>query len=491
VQLRDYQIDCVTQLREGYKAGFRRQLLQSPTGSGKTVLFSYVTKGSLERGQTTYILAHRSEILRQISRTLTEVGVEHRMLQAGMHDPKNEKVIVASVATLAKRLNRIKAPDFVIVDEAHHSVASTWATVFGTWVESKFLGVTATPERLDGKGLGDLYDNMVLGPEVSWLIERGFLSPPRYFTPPILPHLEGLKRIGGDFAKNESERAVDRPTITGDAVAQYRKHAYGRKAIAFCVTIAHAVHVCMKFNTAGIPASVIDGNMNDAQRAEIIRNLDSGKILVLVSVDLVSEGFDLPAVYAAILLRPTDSLALHLQQIGRVLRPAKGKDHSLILDHVGNCLRHGLAEETREWTLSGGAKQRRKESEEAALSVHRCSQCYSVFQGPICPNCKTPFVPKERKIEQVDGDLVELQKSKLERMKEFRKQQSDCRSLKDFVRLAKEPGWAYMKWKNSWQRRAIENGQLCVNTESALPRSSSAGAPDNEQSLLTLPTPES
>lgn len=457
MELRPFQMSCVEDLRGHFRAGERRLLLVSPTGSGKTVLFSYVTKGAASRGLRVAILAHRSEILDQIGRTLNRFEVPHFMLTAGRSIPATYQVMVASVQTLCRRIEGAPAPDFVVVDEAHHSCAGSWAKVFAGWPKARWLGVTATPERLDGKGLGDFYHRMVMGPRVDWLIENGYLARPRYFAPKQSVDTSALKKMAGDFNRKEAAEVVDRPGITGDAIAHFKKHAGDRTGIVFCVSIAHAVHMADGFKSAGITAEVIDGTMSPEARRAIVARLGSGETQVLVSVDLVSEGFDLPAVGAASLLRPTASLALHLQQIGRVLRPAEGKEDAIILDHVGNCTRHGLAEEEREWTLEGyAAKKRRKEK---ALETKQCDVCFRIYYGPKCPECGASKEPK-RQLEVRAGELAEVSAEKMLEIRRRLREEADCRTLEDFQRLARirgyKPGWAYFRWQNSWRRKASE-----------------------------------
>lgn len=456
MELRPYQVSAVEELRAGYREGFRRQLLTSPTGSGKTVLFSFVTQSSAARGQRTVIMAHRSEILRQISKTLDSFGVSHRVLKAGMSTPKLAQTVVASVNTLGRRLEDFPPPDLCIVDEAHHSAAGTWAKIFGAWASTRFLGVTATPERLDGKGLGDFYDRMVRGPEVHWLIENGFLSKPLYYAPAKLVETSSIRKVAGDFSKGEAAKVIDKPTITGDAVAQYRKICPGKTAVAFCISLAHCIHVANQFRGCGIPAAVIDGTMTDEQREQVISDLRDRRILVLVSCELISEGFDLPAVEAVILLRPTASLSLHLQQIGRGLRPSPGKTVTYVLDHVGNCLRHGLAEEIRDWTLDGYSERKRKE--ENPIKTRRCENCFAIFNGPICPSCGEPYQAKVRQVETVAGDLKQLSPEQMAAIRTRKREESQCRTYEDFQRLGQargyKPGWAQWRWKNSWRYKA-------------------------------------
>jgi superfamily II DNA or RNA helicase len=450
VELREYQNDLVGELREGYRAGIARQLAVSPTGSGKTVLFAFITKNASEKQQRVFIVAHRREILDQISATLTEVGVKHGFVQAGK-SPMNRPVMVCSIQTLARRMDTVEEPDLVIVDEAHHAVSATYIQMFAKWQKARFLGVTATPERLDGSGLGVLFKRMVLGPSVSWLIREGFLAKPVYYAPRVSPpDLSGIGKIGGDYAKGKLEEAFDQPAITGDAVKHYQKLCPGQRAVAFCVSVAHAQHVARRFNDAGIPAAHIDGGMEEDVRRQTVADLKSGKVLVLTSCELISEGFDLPTVNAAILLRPTASPSVHLQQLGRALRMFPGKKEAVILDHAGNCMRHGLAEQDREWSLEGKGKRKEKEK---LVEVKTCPQCFAIYGGPQCPQCQHRPEPKAREMDEVAGELQRMTADDFQKMTEAvarRREEGACRTLEDWRKLGRErghkPGWGWFRF---------------------------------------------
>lgn len=313
------------------------------------------------------------------------------------------------VQTIVNRLDVVPVPHLLMIDEFHHAISESYRKVISRFPAARILGLTATPQRLDGRGLSSICESLVMGPTVQELIDGGFLSQPRYYAPPTDLDMQGVKRTGGDFNRKQTAERVDRPTITGSAVEHYRRLCDGMAAVAFCVSIKHAEHVRDEFRAAGIPSASIDGNLSDEDRVDRVAALETGRIKVLTSVDVISEGFDLPAVGAALLLRPTDSLALHLQQIGRVLRPAPGKTHAVILDHVGNCMRHGLAEEPREWSLAGrlGA---RKATNVVQTTLLTCKVCFSVHPpAPSCPTCGTIYPVKERTVPVVDGQLQQLQ----------------------------------------------------------------------------------
>lgn len=454
MELRPYQNQLANDIRGAFGSGANRPLAVSPTGSGKTVLFSYITSQVLKRGSRVIIVAHRREILDQISATLKRVGVPHGFIQAGK-STSNQPAMVASIQTLARRLDTIPAPDLVIIDEAHHSVSKSYVQMFAAWPNAKFIGVTATPERLDGKGLGAMFDRMVMGPSVQWLIDNGFLAQPVYYAPREVVDLSQVHTIAGDFDRSEAEEIVDTPRITGDAVTHYVRFCNRQRAVAFCISVAHAQHVADTFNSCGIPSASIDGTLDPEVRKQRVEDLTAGKILVLTSCELISEGFDLPAVNAAILLRPTQSLSMHLQQVGRALRPYPGKTNAIILDHVGNCLRHGLAEQERDWDLGGREKRLKKSS---LVETKQCSKCFAIFAGTVCPQCGSQREIAVREIEEVDGELQRLSIEDISKKREERREEGKCKTLDDFRALAKlrgyKLGWAFFRWQ-ARQRKSL------------------------------------
>ncbi len=454
MELRPYQNQLANDIRGAFGSGANRPLAVSPTGSGKTVLFSYITSQVLKRGSRVIIVAHRREILDQISATLKRVGVPHGFIQAGK-STSTQPAMVASIQTLARRLDTIPAPDLVIIDEAHHSVSKSYVQMFAAWPTAKFIGVTATPERLDGKGLGAMFDRMVMGPSVQWLIDNGFLAQPVYYAPREAVDLSQVHTVAGDFDRSEAEEIVDTPRITGDAVTHYVRFCNRQRAVAFCISVAHAQHVADTFNSCGIPSASIDGTLDPEVRKQRVEDLTAGKILVLTSCELISEGFDLPAVNAAILLRPTHSLSMHLQQVGRALRPYPGKTNAIILDHVGNCLRHGLAEQERDWDLGGREKRLKKSS---LVETKQCSKCFAIFAGTVCPQCGSQREIATREIEEVDGELQRLSIEDISKKREERREEGKCKTLDDFRALSKlrgyKLGWAFFRWQ-ARQRKSL------------------------------------
>lgn len=456
IELHDHQSELVEQVRGAYREGYRAPLVCLSTGGGKTVIFSYIANKATG---CVLIIAHRSELIKQISLSLGRFDTLHNVIapenvirQCKVDHFKEfgrsfvdyrSKVYVASVQTLVRRFNTIRAvPDLIIIDEAHHLTGGTqWAKVADQYPKARRLLVTATPIRLDGKGLDEYADKMILGKPMRWLIENGYLSDYRIFAPPNALDLSGIATRMGDYDKTEINNRVDKPSITGDAVKHYLSMANGKRAIVFCVSIKHGKHVAEQFNAAGVASEMLEGH----NRESAIDKFRKGEIKVLTSCEIVSEGFDLPAIEVAILLRPTKSTGLYLQQVGRALRVMDGKENALILDHVGNVMRHGLPDDDREWSLKGRERKRRATDDEPDVKIRTCPSCYCVHKAELsaCPQCGHIYVATERRqIKQVEGDLVEIKRAATIKRK---KEERDCKTLEDFIELGRQRGYQYPK----------------------------------------------
>ena len=411
VKLRDYQDSAVEAVRDSFRNGHKKTLLVSPTGSGKTVIFSYIAAGMAKNNKRILIVAHRRELLKQISGALKKVGVRHAVLSGGTPGIPIANVVVASVLTLVRRMKMMKPFDLIIGDEAHHFTPdSSWGKVVTGFPSARVLGVTATPERLDGKGMGQMFDDMVMGPTVAELTAQGFLSHAVVYAPSA-PDLGSVGTRMGDYVSKQLEDAMDKPIITGSAVKHYGKYADGKKAIAFCVSVKHAKDVAEDFRKAGYAASHIDGGMDDTERDAVLKAFEEDRVQILTSCDLVSEGFDLPSVEVAILLRPTKSLGLFLQQCGRAIRPHPDKERTIILDHAGNTARHGFIDDDRDWSLADGFVANNGKSSDKVVSVRTCTACFAVHKPtPTCPMCGHVYPVMGRAVKHVDGDLVETRR---------------------------------------------------------------------------------
>jgi superfamily II DNA or RNA helicase len=288
---------------------------------------------------------------------------------------------------------------------------------------------------------------------VADLTRQGFLADARVYAPPVLADLSAVRTRAGDYAADQAADAMDRPTVTGNAVEHYQRLAPNCPAIAFTCNTKHAASVAAQFQAAGIRAATLLGDTKPEERDRLVAGLADGSVRVLVTVDVVSEGFDCPSASVAILLRPTKSLGLYLQQVGRVLRPKADGSKALILDHVGNVMRHGFPDDHREWTLADGVK--RGPRGETAPSVRTCPKCYAAFKpAPICPVCGANCAPPPKPaMQQIDGELQELRRGQLHTA---RRAQARARTLPDLLALAKErgysPGWAYKVYASRGKR---------------------------------------
>lgn len=434
IELRPYQNDMLNGVRLALRT-YKNVLLQSPTGSGKTVLAASMLSSCSHLGKRAWFTVPRIELVEQTIETFENMGIPHGVIAAGFRPNPYQQIQIASIDTLKHRLGKYQPPDLVVTDECHHSMAQGWVNVINSIPNARCVGLTATPERLDGKGLGAIYNEIVKGPSVRWLIEQGYLAKYRAFAPPA-PDLAGVHTKMGDYARDELAASMDKPTITGDAVAQYLKYARGKRGIAFGVSVSHSQHIADSFKAAGIVAVHLDGKTPKADRAAAMRAFRSGQIQILTNCGLFAEGVDVPSLEAVLLLRPTQSLAMYLQMVGRVLRPSNGKENGLILDHAGLIAKHGLPDEEREWSLLG-RKERQKSEGGDTVKMRQCPKCFACHEpAPKCPECGHVYPVVERQPEHVEGDLVEvdLEQVRLRRNIENRK----CESLTSLIELGRQ-----------------------------------------------------
>lgn len=440
-QLRPYQSDLIREIRAAWGRGSRNVLAVMPTGAGKTLTFSHVVR---ENPGGSVVFAHRSELVTQISLALARNGVAHRVIAPAavqaecdaLHltelgrrwrDPQG-RAAVAGVHTFvglkpgSLHWAWLQTVTLWIVDEAHHlsPVDNVWGRAVAMLPNARGLGVTATPCRADGRGLGrhadGLMDEMVIGPSMSDLMDAGYLCRYRILVPPSDIDLSGVA-IGnsGDYVGTQLRAAVHKSRVTGDIVQHYLKHAAGKLGITFTVDVEEAEKTSLAFRAAGVPSEVLTGKTPGPLRARVMRRFRAREVLQIVNCDLLGEGTDVPGIEVVSFGRPTASYGLYMQQAGRALRPLPGKDRALILDHVGNVLRHGLPDTPRAWTLDRRERASRAKSDTIPLTS--CPQCAGVYERvqPACPYCGYAPEPVGRAApEQVLGDLQELDATVLE-----------------------------------------------------------------------------
>lgn len=445
-KLRDYQEDLISRARKSVVKN-RRIILQAATGAGKTVIASEIIKTAMERGNV-FFLVHQDELLKQTSESFWRAKIPHGLCVSGRVKSPHP-VQLASIMTLKNRLKDYKKPSVIIIDEAHRSVAKTYQDIVNHWSDAFVIGLTATPQRTDGRGLGEVFSDIIKGPSIRYLIATGALCDYELYGVPQQIQLGGVRTTAGDFNKGDLEKEAMKPQVTGDAVEHYKKMAYGKPCVVMCATIKHAEAVAKEYRESGIPAEAIHGFSSDRKGA--LKRFESGELMVLCSVQLLIEGVDIPQVGCVQWLRPTKSLVIWMQGNGRGLRPHPSKDKLIILDHVGNYARHGLPCMDRDWSLEGDKRQGRKQADPDALGVQTCKECFFTFQsgGHECPHCGHAVEFKERKIEVVDGELQKIEAAAaVEReRKERRQEQGRARDLEELVQAGKNRG---MKRPDAW-----------------------------------------
>lgn len=452
--LRDYQLQAVEDLRRAAAAGHRRIVLVAGTGTGKTTIAAEVIRRAVAKDRNVIFLAHRKELVDQCSERLVGVGVPHGVIMADRGGERQDSpVYVASIQTLVRR-DLLRVPDVIFIDEAHRARADTYQEILDRFPLAVTIGLTATPVRSDGKGLGNLFTSMIQCPGVASMISAGHLVPVRTFAP-SRPDLRGVKKIGGDYDTSAIESIMNRPGIVGDIVENWKKHGQGRPTIAFCVSILHSKAVTLSLQAAGVAAEHIDGMLDWTERERVLRWIASGGNRVLCSVGVLTEGWDCPPVSCAILARPTASVGLYLQMAGRILRPYPGKTDALIFDHAGNALKHGLVGVDREWLLTTDRKVISGNGlvdPESKLRV--CPECSAVYDSPIdvC-ECGYRFATSPRALPaHLPGELEEITAPDLyigipvdRRKKLYEKWQDEARERKYKSGYANAKWWAMFK----------------------------------------------
>jgi len=431
MELWDFQQDVIDEARQAIKLGYKRILIVAPTGSGKTVIGAHILHAAEQKGNQSMFFAHRRELVGQTADKLNRFGVEHGIIMAGEPMETWIGTQIASVDTFRARYMHKKdnrkymgtwkreppSNHIVMVDEAHRACSPTYTTVLDHYKDTSVsIGLTATPVRGDGRGLGRHYDYMVLAPSVGELIKLGHLVPPRYFAPTI-PDLTGVRRRKNDYVEEDLERVMDKREAIGDILTNWQRLASDRKTIVFAAGVRHSIHITEQFCAAGIRAEHVDGDTPLADRKAILDRLRSGETQVISNCMVLTEGFDCPDLEACVLARPTRNVGLFIQMAGRVLRAADGKDDALIIDHSGNIYEHGFLEDDHGWRLSTaeGSKTREERIKDfTEKDPITCVKCAHVYRGQLrCPKCGHMPEKKGKYVETRHADLMEIRREKL------------------------------------------------------------------------------
>jgi superfamily II DNA or RNA helicase len=464
IDLYPHQEDQYGRVRACMLRKVMRPLVVLSTGGGKTRIATRMCQTSISKGfAPIWFVVHRRELLDQAVAAFAAAGLNVGIVASGYETHGNRLMQVVLINSLPRRKQFLQKPRLIIPDEAHHSVAPKWSEMQADNPQAFYVGLTATPERLDGRGLGTHFSEIVEGPPMRWLIDNGYLADYKIFAPPPTTlDLSKIKHQGGDFNKHEIAERVAKSTIVGDSIAEYRKHAMGTSCIIRSVGVEASFHTAEAFKAAGFVAVHLDAKTPDLDRRRMFKDFKRGEISHLCNVDLFGEGVDIPGVQSLIDLRPTESLTLFLQYIGRMLRPAPGKTHGIYLDQVGNTMRHGMPDEVREWSLEG----KRKKKKPAA--VFTCKVCYGTFAQPfrVCPQCGeivSGFVQSRAEPKRVDGELQELNKELLAKSQHGRKYdiaRGRAKTLEELIRYGVEKGyakperWAHHVFNARQQKRA-------------------------------------
>lgn len=453
----DDQHAFVEQIREQLRLGFKSILGVASPAFGKTVVAGHIISAARRKAESkAWFLVHRKNLLRQTSKSFWQAHIEHGLITSGKRK-SNLPIQVGTIGSVYSRMSNLKAPDILFVDEAHLAKGNMFESVINWAKESGaiVIGLTGTPERLDGKSLGDVFEVMVEAISTYELIRIGRLSTYDVYSTGVVPDLSGVRKSGNDYNKEQLAASMmsDRQ-IVGDVVEHWRRYANGMRTVCYCVNVKHSKSTRDYFMQAGIPAVHVDADTTESELKDACEGLADGRYKILCNCELVIEGFDLASqigrdltLECVILLRPTQSLARYLQMVFRALR--RKATAAIILDHAGCVMQHGLPDEERVWSLTGREKGKRKsKDEEPDVNVQQCLKCYAIFRpGPgVCPKCGEIIQKRAvRELQQTDGELVKIDLEAVR--KDKRKEQGQARTIRDLILLGIDRG---MKKPSAW-----------------------------------------
>lgn len=432
MKLRDYQVDLIEKTRDSFRRGSMKPLVVLPCGGGKTVCFAYMASENVKKGGYVYFFVHRRELVDQTIETFKNFGIDMSNVYIGM-------------VQSATKIKDIPEPTLIIFDEAHHAAASTWKVILEKWPGVHVVGLTATPKRQDGKSLAAAFDDLVVGVTAKWLIDNKYLSDFDYYAPKLSTlNTADFKIRGSEYDMSQVSDVMLASKIYGD-IKKYLN--FNRKTIIYAPSIEFS-----KMLEREIPGVVhFDGTTKASDRSLIVERFRRGEIKVLSNVDLIGEGFDVPDCEVVMLLRPTQSLTLFIQQSMRALRYKENK-RATIYDMVGNVFTHGLPTQYENWELEGTVRNKPGAMDE--LKIRMCNSCFRVYEGkgPLCPYCG--FDNGKTKLEILQDESAELEKIEEMKKKEARREVGMAKSMDELIAIGKSRGYKNPKY---WAMQVMKN----------------------------------
>ena len=444
MELRPYQQDLYAKTATAFKQGYHRVLVVSPCGSGKTVLMAHMAKETARRKKTVWVILPRQEIYEQFVETL------------GLFDETEDYIYVGMAITTANRVHELPKPELIIFDECHISVANTYWKIVNAAPSAYIVGCTASPIRSDNKPLGALYETLVEGVTVRWLIDNKYLCPYKYYSVTVAD----LSAVN-NYENGEADIALMKPAVYGKVIDNWKRFAGNMQTVVYATSVKHSLDTAKAFRKNGINAEHFDGSTPRAERAELVSRFRKGEIQVLCNCDLISMGFDMPDIGCVVMLRPTDSCSLYIQQSGRALRYKPNKT-AVILDMVANYQRFQMPDAPYEWSLDKPIKKQRELNENGDFYIRSCPECFMTFKtAPVCPFCgaEYPLHPREIKAREE----IELQRITAEetarveaKKKKARMEVGKCKTIEDLIKIQKERGYApAWVWKMAKVKRIV------------------------------------
>lgn len=457
-KLRNYQTETIDQIYQSMKHGHKRIIVQQPPRTGKTVIMAEIARRTTSKGNHIMFLIHRKEVLSQAMTTFKQQNVKMNLATMGM------------VQSLTRHVSELTAPQLIFVDEAHHALAKSYRRILDSFPNAYVLYFTATPIRTGHDQLDQIADDIIVGKSIQWLTEHHFLAPFHYYGLGDIDRSK-LRKQNGDYSSNSMDEALSHQ-IYGHIVEQYQRLASGKQAVVYCHSIGSAKKVTEQFRKANITAEEIDGNTDQAIRDKLVQQFRDQQLMILVNVNLFTEGVDLPNVDCVIMARPTSSLALYLQFSMRCLNPRKGKT-AIIIDHVDNFLNFGLPDNDRDWKQAIVTKDKRKTANsDNGPALAQCSYCFGTFyrkdiHDGYCPLCGHALEKENKDYKIVNVDLQEIKENQAVKHRKQLVQKilndqvmanvadklpGQLHTLKEFQAYAElhnySPGWAWYQFNN-------------------------------------------